>query len=157
MAKFKDAKGDEWSLNISAGGCMRVRDDCDFDMMDCIVGEGLTKLAMDPVLLMKVAWALIAPQAKERDIEVEEFADTRVEGETFGAITVALEEALVSFARSPALKRMLQTARAKSKEMEDAIAEAGIERLEGIDVKAEVNRLLGTSGEAFSAVPASPA
>lgn len=72
-----DRLGREWPVTINAMGIGRATDQAGFNLMLILRdnGEHLDRLMSDPVLLIKVLFALIEPQITEAGLSPEEFSE----------------------------------------------------------------------------------
>jgi len=91
MQEFKDSKDQAWPLAMTIGAVKRVKRLCGVDLFDPL-GTGrkkqsgkarrvkprrplVTRLQLDPGLLVDVIFALVKPTADERGISDEQFAE----------------------------------------------------------------------------------
>lgn len=79
MARFKDNKGDEWSITFTVGDLERLVRDAEFDLTKLAASAKTTQdavtetIALSPSGLVRVAWVLCEDDAKLRGIEPSTF------------------------------------------------------------------------------------
>lgn len=139
MAKFADAAGREWVVDVDVNALRRVRKRLDVNLMDAIGGETLERLAEDPVLLVDVLYVLCQQQA-ERDGVSDEAFGAGLRGDALDAAARAFLEALADFcpSRKARLLRRLVT---KGGEVEERI----LARAEEMLASGEIDRVLSDS------------
>lgn len=78
MQTFKDMDGREWRLSVTVGSIKRVKQLVDIDLTRLDEGDPplLTRLGTDVMLLCDVIYALVQPQASERNITDEDFGQS---------------------------------------------------------------------------------
>jgi len=112
MKTFKDAKGREWTIDMTVAAVSRVKDLAHVDLLALLdAGSDLWgDILRSPVALAAVLHAAVRPALDSKPLSLEEFG----EGFSGQAITdglVALEEDLISFfpahLRARALEAML--------------------------------------------------
>jgi hypothetical protein len=86
MNTFKDRDGGEWIIDLTIGAVDRVRrtSENEFDLLDPQAGSTSKedadrslswRLYTDSVLLWRVLWCLVEPQARKREIDAERFGE----------------------------------------------------------------------------------
>ena len=145
MARFKDAKGREWTLLVTTGSIKRVRAACEVDLAD--VETAATRLSDDPVLLVDVLWVLCKYQAEHLETPVNDvdFGESLV-GDPIEDATVALQEAIASF--FPASKRLLlQKATAKTAAARGKAEKLAMAKLDDPELDAKLEQAMETRME----------
>lgn len=116
MAKFTDATGDDWRVEITVFHTGRVRADVEVNLNDALVKDGgdgspdrnlITRLDSDNGLLVAVLYCLCEEQIKNRNLTPDDFAK-RFAGDILNAAFAALLEALLAFFRKPNERAALQ-------------------------------------------------
>jgi hypothetical protein len=130
---------------VTFGSIRRVRDLVGVNLARMEDGDPplLTQLGTDVVLLCNVIFALIKPQADQRGITDEEWAEA-MGGEAILNAHNAFYEALQDFFRSAGRPDVVTAAR-KQKTMIDLAVRAGQEKLENIDPETQVRSIYGDS------------
>jgi hypothetical protein len=101
MPTFKDRKGGEWLVEVTAGTVKRVRSMLGVDLLKAVEGgELLNRMISDPVFLVDLLYVVCKPQADAKQISDYEFGELMA-GESILHATNALMEALISFSPSP--------------------------------------------------------
>jgi len=159
MSRFKDAQGDEWNVVVNGATIKRALDLLKLDLgrlTESFDGKPplLTRLDLEVALLVDVLYCVCLPQADQRGIKDEEFAE-RLDGEALYRAHEALLEALADFfqkrrrtevVRAIAIQR---TTVARAVELaEQAISSEEFARL--------IDRELETLGESFASSLRSP-
>ncbi len=159
MKTFKDNAGNEWSVEINVSALKRIRSLTGTDLLEVISGgDLLERLMRDPVLLCDILYALVKPQADQKQISDETFG-AAMAGDAIDSATAALLDELVAFCPSPRdranLGRVLMVVRSAMDKARDVV-EA---RLEGGEIERIVEEAINetTSGGSSGAAPASSA
>lgn len=95
---FQDAAGREWDLTLTFGDILRVKDDCDFDLLS-VLEEDLSSLAElhdNLALRFRVIESLCRPQYEPLSISDVQFA-MQIDGPTLGKALESLIAALDFF------------------------------------------------------------
>jgi len=95
-ASWKDAHGRLWGTTVNVNTVRRVRELLDVDLLDCFDGKLFARLADDPVLLVNTLYVVCKPQADERAVSEEGFAELLV-GDTITSAVNALVAGLTCF------------------------------------------------------------
>jgi len=95
---FKDAKGREWTVDITVAAVRRIKDLAEVDLLALLDKESdlWTSILRSPVLLGAVLHAACRPQVDGKPLSREEF-DEGLAGKAITDALVALEEDLISF------------------------------------------------------------
>jgi len=156
---FKDNAGNEWSVEINVAALKRIRSLTGTDLLEVISGgDLLERLMRDPVLLCDILYALVKPQADEKQVSDETFG-AAMAGDAIDAATAALLDELVAFCPSPRdranLGRVLMVVRRAMDKARDVV-EA---KIAGGEIERIVQDALtqATSGHSSGAAPASSA
>jgi hypothetical protein len=159
MKTFNDNASNEWMIEINVAALKRIRSLTGTDLLEVISGGDLLEhLMRDPVLLCDIIYALVKPQADQKQISDETFG-AAMAGDAIDAATAALLDELVAFCPSPRdranLGRVLVVVRNAMDKARDVV-EA---RLEGGEIERIVQEALtqATSGNSSGAAPASSA
>ena len=154
MHSFKDNAGNSWDVEITIGSVKRVRSLLDVDLLNLDSGDPplLTRLG-EIELLCDVIFALLKPQADERNITDEEWA-AGMGGEAILSAQGAFYAELADFFLGLGQKH-LATAVTTQKRMVEAAVEAAEARLAEVDVEKEVGEIFGTQSTASPGSPES--
>ena len=159
MKTFGDNAGNEWAVEINVAALKRIRSLTRTDLLEVISGgDLLERLMRDPVLLCDILFALVKPQADQKQISDETFG-AAMAGDAIDSATAALLDELVAFCPSPRdranLGRVLLVVRNAMDRARDVV-EA---RLDGGEIERIVEKALSEtiSGNSSGAAPASSA
>ena len=135
MGQFKDSEGRPWTIVATVHTVRRVkRDTADadngFEGIDLTKAEVITTLGDDVFELGEVLYSLCQDQAKERDLDEDQFASA-FDGDVIQGAVECLIDAMVSFTRPAKKRQALKKALAKKAEMEEKVLEAQNEVLDG--------------------------
>ncbi len=162
MKTFTDAAGRTWSISLTLGSAMAVKDRLKVDLLQPEVGYPplLTRLGTDEILLGEVLCALLEDQFENHNVTA---ADVRraFDGKTLLAAQTAFYEELIDFFRSRG-RADRATAAAKQQAIIRKATEAVGMRIEQMDVDAMVDEAIprtsgktsGTSPEPSESTPA---
>ncbi|MCD4823211.1 MAG: hypothetical protein K8S55_01275 [Phycisphaerae bacterium] len=145
MKTFTDAAGRTWTINLTLGTAMAVKDKLDIDLLQPEAGDPplLTRLGTDEILLGEVLCALLEDQFEAHKVTA---ADVRnaFDGQTILAAQKAFYEELVDFFQS---RGRADRAKAVATQMKmiDAAVTAIETRIDNLDVDAIVSGAM--SGE----------
>jgi hypothetical protein len=154
MHEFLDNQGRPWRLSITIGDAQRVRDTLDgIDLMDCLGGDLLPRLARDPYLLCDVLYVLLEDQAKERGLSDKDFGRA-LGGDAIDSAADALTGALIAFFR-PAQRPALEAAQKKINQMINRASETalGLLNSEEMDRQFEADLANLARGRSFGESP----
>jgi len=127
MKEFKDEEGRPWQLKVNVASIKRVRDLTGIDLLEAVEGETMQRLVQNPVDLCNVMFALVKPQADEKNVTDEKFGEGMA-GEAIDRAVVAFLEELTDFFPEPR-RSLLKKAVQKINQMMTIAAEAGHEYL----------------------------
>jgi hypothetical protein len=95
--RFKDAKGNEWTLSLTLGLTDRVLSATGVDLLSDSGDTGtVLALVFDRRKLANVLWAVLSAEASDRGINQEQFVDA-LDGEALSNGWGALVDAIVFF------------------------------------------------------------
>lgn len=108
MKTFTDAKGREWSIELSIAVADRVKEATGVDFLAVWKGQlACLEQLEDPVTLYRTLFCLCEAQAKERQLSAEQFGEG-LAGDPVSAAVAALLKELVDFTPNPRLRTALQ-------------------------------------------------
>lgn len=145
MRTFRDKVGAEWTIEVTIATVKRIRDLAGLDVLD--LETSFARLIDDPCALGAALYAAVKPQADERGVSPDAFADL-LDGEAVRLATAAMTEELADFfqgAKRTAAKAVLRKIAQLTPEIERRINE----RVDGLTLDA--------FGAAFTNSPASSA
>lgn len=146
MKKFKDSRNNEWSISMTIGTAMKLKESLGIDILQPEQGDPplLTRLGTDKILLAQVIAFLLGKQFEEKGISETDVYEL-FDGETLCRSQTAFYEELADF-----FQKSGWTALAKAVVKQRAAIKAGIEAMEAkidaIDVKAEIEKAFGNAG-----------
>lgn len=108
MRSFCDTAGREWKLDITVGAVKRVREQTKVLLPSLFDDQfaPLAELSADCVKLVEVLWAAIEPQAVEKSVTPDQFAEA-MGGDSLRLATEALVRATADFFTSPEQRTVL--------------------------------------------------
>lgn len=155
MKRFADAHGRTWTLSITLGSAMRVKDALGIDLLQPEAGDPplLTRLGTDEMLLGEVLCALMQDQFDAHDLTPEQVRDS-FDGETLCAAQSAFYEDMIDFFQQ---RGRLDRAKATAKQLsliQAAVAEIAA-KVDAIDVDETIRGAMsGNSPETSESTPA---
>ena len=101
MHKFQDVNQNNWTLNLTVGGILRVQNELGINLLDPIAdaGEGVplsAKMMVDDLFLTKIVACLIKKQLEKNSVSEEEFYDS-LDAQTIKSMADAFIEEYKSF------------------------------------------------------------
>ena len=90
MGSFQDNQGRSWSIALTIGAVKRIRSDLHVDVID-LREDTFLQLVNDAVLMNDLIWILCQAQAKDRNVNEEDFAEAIKGGPASEAIGMVLE------------------------------------------------------------------
>ena len=142
MKTFKDNAGRDWSLSLTIGNAMMVKDRLGIDLLQPEVGDPplLTRLGTDEMLLAQVIAALLESQFELHKVDVTQVYQC-FDGPTFARAHEAFYKELIDFFHQ---RGRQDRATAVEKQMKMIIAgtKAAATKVEGIDVDAVIDRAM---------------
>lgn len=159
MHAFKDAKGRDWSLEITVGSIKRVKALTDVDLY-ALVDDGAKKLAellADVVTLVDVLFILCAEQAKAADVSDEDFGRA-FGGDVLEAAGEAFVEEIIFFTPNQRARLALKELTGKGRKLRDRLlteAERQITALDpdAIPIESILIALSGNSRASLQSIP----
>jgi len=151
MKTFTDTANRTWSISLTIGSAMRVKDTLGVDLLQPEEGDPphLTRLGTDEILLGKVIACLLAGQFESHKISEADVLAS-FDGQTLCAAQTAFYEELISF-----FQLRGRTDRAKAAEKQLKMIEAGVKavetKLDGIDVDETIRGVMSGASPAPSA------
>ena len=136
MKTFTDNADRTWTVSINVNTIKRVRDVLGIDLLS-IAGGGeengkdpplLYRLSDDPVLLVNVLYVVCEPQCTKLGVSDEDFGAS-LGGDSIETAVNALLDGLIDFFPS-GRRRLLATALAKTRELQETTHRLGQARLE---------------------------
>ncbi|MFO7959002.1 MAG: hypothetical protein R6X33_18100 [Candidatus Brocadiia bacterium] len=151
MQTFTDNEGRTWTLKLTLGSAERVKALVGVDLLEpCLPGdtrEGdatdpplLTRLGTEVALLCDVIFALIKPEADERGVTDEGWAEA-MGGDAILEAQKAFYEELVGFFQMLGRRDVVKAA-ATQQRMIELVIRANEERIDAVDPETEVARLV---------------
>jgi hypothetical protein len=145
MKTFTDAANRTWTISLTLGTALAVRDKLDIDLLCPEAGDPplLTRLGTDEILLGEVLCALLENQFEAHKVTAEDVRNA-FDGRTLLAAQKAFYEELVDFFQS---RGRADRAKAVATQMKmiDAAVMAIETRIDNLDVDAMVSTALSPS------------
>ena len=152
MNTFKDVNGKSWTVAVTVGSAMRVKEMCQIDLLK--LDESLYAELGDPYKLVGVLYALCMKQAESSSITPEQFGEGLC-GDAIEHATDALLGAVADF--FPSRRRtLLQKMTTAIKGVESLQLQKAETALENVNVEQIVSDLMAkanVSGESSSKLP----
>jgi len=138
MHIFKDNAGRDWSLSLTIGNAMMVKERLGIDLLQPEVGDPplLTRLGTDEILLAQVIAALLESQFELHKVDAKQIYQC-FDGPTFARAHEAFYEELIDFFLSRGRNDRAKAV-AKQKKMILAGVAAAATKVDGIDVDAVI-------------------
>jgi hypothetical protein len=159
---FTDNTGHEWTVSVNVASLKRVRDLVGVDLMELPsfdqaspAGSLLHRLGSDPILLVDVLFATLKPQADERGVSDEQFAEA-LGGDALANATDALIIECVGFFRG-GVRTALQTVLDKAKKADAILMEQLAAAVADPALDAAIDEAVKQAGSASGGAPASSA
>ena len=166
LSAWTDAQGRRWSCAVTVRTIQRVEQLTGVRLLEVLDGNLLARLSSDPVLLVDVLYAVSKPQADQRGVSDEAFAELVV-GDTIHQAWEALIQGILDFFpsdRRAVLERLWRATekadRAAVEMVRKKISSPAIEQaVDRLVRKAseEIDRELARFGESSGSLPASSA
>jgi hypothetical protein len=106
MQNFEDSTGASWGIEVDWSAARRIEKETGFQVLKLFLPTEVEKLANDPLLMVDVICACVAPQLSERGLESEQFL-SRLPGDHMEAAVIALHDAVADFMPEAKKKAML--------------------------------------------------
>ncbi len=142
MQVFKDNANRDWSLSLTIGTAMKVKDTLGVDLLQPETGDPplLTRLGTDEMLLAQVIAALLESQFELHQIDAERIYQS-FDGPTFARAHEAFYKELIDFFQSRGRRDRATAVRKQMKMIESGI-EAATTKIDGIDVDEVIERAM---------------
>ena len=114
--KFTDLENREWKLTINVAALRRAKA-VGIDLSMAI--QQLRELLLDDVVTIDALWAIVSPNAKERNITAEQF-DAGFNGETLDKARDSMWDALAEYYSPPKAEMLLAAVASVKQEMANA-------------------------------------
>ena len=153
MHIFKDNAGRDWTLSLTIGSAMMVKDRLGIDLLQPEVGDPplLTRLGTDEMLLAEVIATLLESQFELHKVDVDQIYQC-FDGPTFGRAHEAFYKELIDF-----FHQRGRADRAKAVEKQKNLILAGVKaaetKVDGIDVDLIVTKAIQKVDEELAALP----
>ena len=152
MKTFKDNAGRDWSLSLTIGNAMMVKERLGIDLLQPEVGDPplLTRLGTDEMLLAEVIAALLESQFELHKVDVAQVYQC-FDGPTFGRAHEAFYRELIDFFHQ---RGRQDRAKAVEKQMQMIVAgaKAAEMKVEGINVDAMIDRAMKKVDEELATI-----
>ena len=142
MQTFKDSNNRNWSLTLTIGSAIKIKERLEIDLLQPEVGDPplLTRLGTDEILLAEVIAALLEDQFELHKFDKQQVYES-FDGPTFARAHEAFYRELIDF-----FQQRGRQDRAKAVEKQMKMITAGVKvamaKIDGIDVDAVVTEAL---------------
>ena len=159
MKTFTDAAGRTWTISLTLGTAMRVKDTIGVDLLQPEAGDPplLTRLGTDEMLLGEVICALLAGQFETHGVTEQQVRDA-FDGNTLLAAQKAFYEELVDFFRGRGRADRAKAVAAQARVI-DAAVKAVEAKLDALDIDKAIaaamtrGEMSGSSSEPSASIP----
>ena len=154
MKTFCDKAGRTWSITLTLGTAMTVKEQLGVDLLQPEAGDPplITRLGTDEILLGEVLCAMLGQQFEAQDVTAEDVRNG-FDGQTLLAAQKAFYEELIDFFHSRGRTDRAKAV-AKQRKMIDAAVVAVETRIDAIDVDRTIaGAMSGESPEALASTP----
>lgn len=157
MPAFVDNAGRTWAVAINVTAIKRVKALLDIHIPSLVDGkfESLAEVISDPITLCDVLYVLCKDQADKDGVTDEQFGQAMF-GDALGNAADAFLGALADFFQSPRVRAAISKIRETNARMEARLNELTIPQILAIDAQAEVDRLIGSSGNSPESSASTP-
>lgn len=150
MQVFKDNANRDWSLSLTIGSAMKIKDSLGVDLLQPEVGDPplLTRLGTDEILLARVIAALLESQFELHKTDAEQIYQC-FDGQTFARAHEAFYKELIDFFHQRGRQDRAKAVR-KQMEMISASVKAAETKIDSLDVENVIRTAMqagATSGE----------
>ena len=158
MKTFKDNAGRTWTVEVNIATVKRVRSLINVDLMDVINKDNhenlMNRLALDPILMGNVVYAVCKPDADKINVDDENFGRA-LAGDVIDHAYMALMEELVDF--FPEEKRqVLHKALLKQRKVEKKAAKAARLYIENPKIDEQIDAEIRSIIASYGNSPVSP-
>jgi hypothetical protein len=143
LARFTDATGRAWVIDITVDAIKRVRHICDVDLLQIVEGGLIERIVNDPIMLCDILLALCKPQADSEQISPEDFG-RGLAGDAIDDAVRAMLDGMVDFF-PPRRRELLRKAMAKMEAVQDLTYQQVGQRIDQIDPEALLAQLDASS------------
>ncbi|NBB84209.1 MAG: hypothetical protein GVY28_12495 [Alphaproteobacteria bacterium] len=158
---FTDSANRTWTIDITVGSNRRVLKTLGLNLINAAAAskEGetplMTRLMLEPDLLVDVVYVLVQPQAEQRNVDDVGFGES-IDGAALSRMHEAFWEALTDFFQASGRTEMVKAIRRQTQILNDATQRVG-HRIDDYDV--DVDAVLDESirGNSATNSPASSA
>jgi len=154
MKAFTDRAGRSWTITLTLGTAMNVKEQLGVDLLQPEAGDPplLTRLGTDEMLLGEVLCAMLQQQFETQGVTAEEVRNG-FDGQTLLAAQKAFYEELIDFFQSRGRTDRAKAV-AKQVKMIDAAVVAVETRIDALDVDRTIaGAMSGESPEALASTP----
>ncbi len=155
MQVFKDNANRDWSLSLTIGTAMKVKDTLGIDLLQPEVGDPpvLTRLGIDELLLAQVIAIMLESQFELQKVDHDDIYLT-FDGPTFARAHEAFYKELIDFFQSRGRKDRATAVLKQMKMIESGIA-AAQSKIDAIDVDSVIEAAMtqAESGETSGESP----
>ena len=154
MKAFTDRAGRSWTVTLTLGTAMTVKEQLGVDLLQPEAGDPplLTRLGTDEMLLGEVLCAMLQQQFETQGVTAEEVRNG-FDGQTLLAAQKAFYEELIDFFRSRGRTDRAKAV-AKQVKMIDAAVVAVETRIDALDIDQTIaGAMSGESPEALASTP----
>jgi len=143
MKTFTDAAGRTWTLSLTLGSAMDVKDKLGVDLLQIEAGDPplITRLGTDEMLLGQVICALIEDQFEAHHATAKDVVKA-FDGKTLAAVQSAFYAELIDFFRQRGRADRATAVDKQQRMIEAAIRAVGL-RLEAVDVDETIRTAMG--------------
>ena len=120
---WKNANGKQFDCVINIASMKRVKETLQLNLMECVSGDLMQRLSIDPCLLVDVLYVLHRPQCEMMGISDEQFGEGLF-GDALDAASKAFTDALVEFFPTKQAKLMRLAMDKAEQEAEEAFQKA---------------------------------
>ncbi|MFA5265154.1 MAG: hypothetical protein WC378_15130 [Opitutaceae bacterium] len=154
MKSFRDAKDREWTISLTIGSAMRIRDKLKVDLLQPEQGTPplMTRLGTDEMLLAEILLALMEGQFEKNEMTEQDVMNS-FDGKTFLAAQTALYDELSDFFQSRGRADRAAAMKKQSATIQKAIQTA-TEKIEALDIDEVIHGVTsGSSPEPSESTP----
>ena len=151
MKEFIDGKNRIWSISLTIASAKRIRDLAEFNIADPENPNILINLMSNPILIADIGWAMIHPQALEKNIDANDFGES-LDGDRIECLCDIILEEYVNFSGSrtrPATLKKIETMRKMEKRTNELMI-GKMDNLKFEDIKPEVLRMMSSGAVAIA-------
>lgn len=153
MKTFTDNSNRNWTLSLTIGTAMTVKDRLGIDLLQPEQGETplLTRLGTDELLLAQVLATMLESQFESHGVTPEDIYDS-FDGATFTRAIEAFYEELTDFFRSRGRNDRVLAVR-KQKDLIEALTNHAVKEIANFDIEKTVTQLTDGNPSGVSPAP----